>query len=220
MEVNHGPALVDNNLLLSPAGIRTQSQGSAIVHNLIAGMIAMWPSMNRFTPYHLPHSTDVAGLSYIFSGDDRYYNNIFLGNGKELDTIRTNNNKYGLVGYNNAKLPVWMNGNIYYNRAIPYKGEDNHYINPGFKTEINIVEEGNSVYLTFSLDEKNTALKNKFITTSMLGKAKMARQAFENVDGSPLKIDTDYLGKKRSESNPSSGPFENPGKDIIKLKVW
>ena len=220
MEVNHGPALVDNNILLSPAGIRTQSQGSAIVHNLIAGMIGMWSSMNRFTPYHLPHSTDVVGLSYIFSGDDRYYNNIFLGNGKVLDTIRTNNNKYGLVGYNSAKLPVWMSGNIYYNRAIPYKGEDNHYINPDFKTEINIVEEGNSVYLTFSLDGKNTALKNKFITTSMLGKAKMARQAFENADGSPLKIDTDYLGKKRSDSNPSAGPFENPGKDLIKLKVW
>ena len=43
MEVNHGPTLVDNNLLLSPAGIRTQSQGSAIVHNLIAGTIGMWP---------------------------------------------------------------------------------------------------------------------------------------------------------------------------------
>jgi len=39
MEVNHGPTLIDNNLFLSPVGIRTQSQGSAIVHNLIAGML-------------------------------------------------------------------------------------------------------------------------------------------------------------------------------------
>ena len=45
--------------------------------------------------------------------------------------------------------------------------------------------------------------------------------AFENPDGTPLKIDTDYLGNKRNEKNPSAGPFEKPtvGKQL-KLKVW
>jgi len=129
-------------------------------------------------------------------------------------------NNYGLVGYNSAKLPGWMSGNIYYNMALPYKDEINYYNNPDFKTEIIIEEEGNSVYLTFSLDDKNISLKNNYITTTLLGKAKMPRQAFENADGSPLKIDTDYLGNKRSESNPSSGPFEDPGSGSVKLKVW
>ena len=48
----------------------------------------------------------------------------------------------------------------------------------------------------------------------------MAKETFENPDGTALKIDTDYFGNKRSESNPSAGPFENPGKGMIKLKVW
>ncbi len=39
-------------------------------------------------------------------------------------------------------------------------------------------------------------------------------------DGTPLKIDTDYFGKKRNETNPSAGPFENPGEGKLKLKVW
>ena len=69
-EVNHGPFLVDNNLLLSASSISTQSEGGAFVHNLIAGQLCMWPEPNRFTPYHLPHSTEVAGLSTILSGDD------------------------------------------------------------------------------------------------------------------------------------------------------
>jgi hypothetical protein len=219
MEVDHGPTLVDNNLLLSPVGIVTQSEGGAIVHNMIAGQLCMWPEPNRFTPYHLPHSTEVAGLSTIFSGDDRYYNNIFLGNGKEL-TQKDTRYKYGLVGYNDAKLPIWINGNIYFNRAMPSKVDVNYYQNVDFKPEVKIEEEGNNVYLSITLDDKDFSLKNQFITTAMLGQAKLPREAFENPDGTSLKIDNDYLGNKRSETNPSSGPFENPGKGMVRTKVW
>jgi hypothetical protein len=219
MEVNHGPTLVDNNLLLSPVGIVTQSEGSAFVHNLIAGLLCMWPEPGRFTPYHLPHSTAVAGLSTIFSGDDRYYNNIFLGYGIEANKKDSRYN-YGLTGYNGAKLPVWISGNIYFNKAVHFKEEINYVENSDFKPDVEITEEGNSVFLNFSLDEKGIDLKTQIITTALLGKAKMPKEAFENPDGTPLKIDTDYLGNKRSESNPSAGPFENRGKGSLKVKVW
>lgn len=220
MEVNHGPTLVDNNLLLSPMGIKTQSQGAAFVHNLIVGQLCMWPEPGRFTPYHLPHSTEVAGLSTIFPGDDRYYNNIFLGFGQELNNKNSRCN-YGLVGYNGTKLPVWISGNIYYNKAIAFKEASNNVENPNFKPDVKIVEEGNQVYLNITLDESVAELKTRFITTEILGKAKMPNEAFENPDGTPLKIDTDYFGKKRNEKNPSAGPFEKPvvGKQL-KLKVW
>ncbi len=219
LEVNHGPTLVDNNLLLSPAGIKTQSQGAAFVHNLIAGQLCMWPEPGRFTPYHLPHSTEVAGLSTIFSGDDRYYNNIFLGYGQELNKKNPMCN-YGLVGYNDAKLPVWISGNIYYNKALASKEERNNVENPNFRPDVKIAEEGNQVYLNITLDDSGAELKTRFITTELLGKAKMPNEAFENPDGTPLRIDTDYFGTKRDASNPTAGPFENPGKGILKLKVW
>jgi hypothetical protein len=35
-----------------------------------------------------------------------------------------------------------------------------------------------------------------------------------------LKINTDYFGKRRSDANPTPGPFENPGEGELKLKVW
>ena len=34
--------------------------------------------LNRHTPYHVPHSTAIAGMTNFTGGDDRYYNNIFL----------------------------------------------------------------------------------------------------------------------------------------------
>ncbi|MEE3920847.1 hypothetical protein V2I01_29790 [Micromonospora sp. BRA006-A] len=35
--------------------------------------------LDRATPYHLPHSTQVAGYAVIYGGDDRYVGNLFLG---------------------------------------------------------------------------------------------------------------------------------------------
>ena len=219
MEVDHGPTLVDNNIMLSSHGIRTQSQGSAIVHNLIAGQLRMWPEPGRFTPYHLPHSTEVAGLSTIFSGDDRYYNNVFLGCGSELNK-KDLRSCYGLVIYNEAKLPVWISGNIYYNKALPYKSEESKVENHNIKPDFKIVEDGNQVFLSISTGDNNEMPKTNVITTELLGKAKMANEPFENPDGTSLKIDTDYLGNKRSLSNPTAGPFEGfiGGKQTI--KVW
>ena len=37
--------------------------------------------VRRATPYHFPHSTDVAGFAVIYGGDDRYIGNLFVGRG-------------------------------------------------------------------------------------------------------------------------------------------
>jgi hypothetical protein len=60
----------------------------AFVHNLVGGSITYvgngvdnggkkFPS-ERYTPYHVPHSTDIAGFMTILHGDVRFYNNIFV----------------------------------------------------------------------------------------------------------------------------------------------
>jgi len=48
----------------------------------------------------------------------------------------------------------------------------------------------------------------------------LADQAFENPDGTPLRIDTDYFGRKRNEKNPFLGPFELSESGKQTLKVW
>lgn len=218
LEVNHGPFIVDNNILLSPVSIRTQSEGGAYIHNLVAGAVQMWPDLNRFTPYFLPHSTDIGALTTILSGDDRFYNNIFIGNGNKTTT--GNKIKYGLEGYNEAKLPVWISGNAYYNGAIPSHKDENFILDSAFNPEVKLIESGESGYLQITFNQNNSNQKLKVITTELLGRAKIPKAKFDNPDGSSLKLDTDYFGTKRSETNPSVGPFENQGKGLMKLKVW
>ncbi len=79
VEVCHGPYLVDHNVFLSPMNFRNMAQGGAFVHNLFAGQFVVQYEISRTTPYHFPHETAMAGYSNITGGDDRYYNNIFLG---------------------------------------------------------------------------------------------------------------------------------------------
>ncbi|MBM3335924.1 hypothetical protein FJY63_14800, partial [Candidatus Sumerlaeota bacterium] len=58
------------------------------------------------------------------------------------------------------------------------------------------------------------------VTTERLGRAKVADLPYENPDGSPLKINTDYFGNARNDTNPAPGPFEHPGAGRIVLRVW
>ena len=81
VEVCHGPYLVDSNLFLSPWAVKDMSSGGAYVHNYVAGRIANCTEHQRYTPYHFPHATAVHGVSNILGGDDRFYNNLFVGDG-------------------------------------------------------------------------------------------------------------------------------------------
>lgn len=88
VEVSHGPTLIDHNILLSDRALKLPTQGVALVHNLIAGSITtVGRGVNngtltrvapRYTPYHVPHRTEIAGFMTILHGDIRFYNNIFL----------------------------------------------------------------------------------------------------------------------------------------------
>jgi alpha-N-arabinofuranosidase len=74
-----------------------------------------------------------------------------------------------------------------------------------------------SLHLTLGpeLPQADTTL----VTTALLGKARIPGLAYENADGSPLKVGTDYFGKKRNKANPTPGPFEHPGAGPLTLKV-
>ena len=79
VEVSHGPYLVDHNILASAVSFESFSQGGALVNNLLCGTLRWEPVIDRATPYHVPHSTQVAGYAVIYGADDRYVGNVFLG---------------------------------------------------------------------------------------------------------------------------------------------
>ena len=212
VEVDHGPFLVDNNIFLSPVMLNSRSQGGAYVHNLIAGEIRPVPFDSRMTPFHKPHSTEVVALHDNPCGDDRYYNNLFVERGN-------------LGPYDTAKLPVWMSGNVFLKGAKPSRHESGPLVEAAFDPAIALVEKADGVYLEIALDKAWGAQRTrKLVTTELLGKAAIPKVAYEQPDGAPIRVDTDYFGKPRSQTNPTAGPFEYPadrsGPARLSLRVW
>ncbi len=226
VEVDHGPFLVDNNLFLSPLSLLDMSQGGAYAHNLMTGRILSRTEPRRSTPYHQAHSTALAGLTSIVGGDNRFYNNLFVGSGAppaagteaEVNPLRFGG--YGLWVYNHRELPLQAGGNVYYRGARAYFKEDGAPSLSEADPKPEIVEEGDRVYLRLNLGVEAEKAATRLVNTELLGKAKIPGLPYENADGSPVVIDSDYFGKKRSLTAPSAGPFENPGKGELRLRVW
>jgi alpha-N-arabinofuranosidase len=208
VEVDHGPFLVDNNLFLSPTTLLCDSQGGALVHNLIAGGMSVSPFDGRLTPFHKAHSTEVAALHDNPSGDLRFYNNLFVERGSlsSCDTLR---------------LPVRMAGNVFLKGAKPCKLEKDPLVKPQFDPALKLVEKADGFHFQLRFDEAWSAqAASKLVTTALLGKTAISNLPYEKPDGTPIRVDMDYFGRGRNESNPTPGPFENPGRGSLELKVW
>jgi alpha-N-arabinofuranosidase len=208
VEVDHGPFLVDNNLFLSPTSLNDMSEGGAYVHNLFAGRILPRPELRRETPFHPAHTTDVAGLRNIVGGDNRFYNNLFVGGN-------------GLADYDRSKMPSQMDGNVFFKAARPAK----HETGPAVKADVDpaavLVREGDSFFLQLTPGATDDPDRpRKVVTTELLGRAAVPDLPYEQPDGKPIRVDTDYFGKPRSASNPRPGPFESLGEAAQRIKVW
>jgi len=220
-EVNHGPYLVDNNFLLSDLSVRDWSEGGAYVHNLFAGKIELRQVLGRFTPYHLAHSTRVAGLRNTYCGDNRFFNNIFIrsNDGKELfekDYARF----YGLHGYKMAGFKNISKGNIYYNDSKPGEGEVNFIEKPEVKPTFNLDKVEGAVYLELEFDPSINQVNTFMVTTEKLGVTIVSEAIYENPDGTPYKLATDYQGNTRNEENPLPGPVEKLENGKGRFRVW
>ena len=235
LEVDHGPMLVTNNILLSKTSLMMNSSGAAFAHNIFGGNMKVISYDNRLTPYLKPHSTFVAGLHDNPGGDVQFINNLFVNGGSAGE-------------YQKAILPVTFDGNIYVKGAIravsgdkkrtfgeisstakeklknvPSKNavETNFLMEENFDDGAKLVTKKEKMYLEIALD-KNwlTKQKRKLVTGQLLGKAIVSDLSFENPDGSPLRIDMDYSGRKRNTLNPSPGPFEIMKSGRQQIRVW
>ncbi|MBN1387817.1 MAG: right-handed parallel beta-helix repeat-containing protein [Bacteroidales bacterium] len=213
VEVNHGPFLIENNILLSEVSIRDWSEGGAFVHNLIAGKIELRPQ-SRETPFQLPHSTEIGGLRKTLGGDNRYYNNIFTCNGET-----NQRGEPGMAAYKNTKLPMFVDGNVYLNKAEAYHNEPNS-LKLDYDPGLEIKDQEDEVFLFLNVDEEILKMNNQLVSTDLLGTAKIPDQAYTYPDGTDIKIDRDFFGYERSKRNPVPGPFEKLKPGMNTLKLW
>ncbi|MBI5382052.1 MAG: right-handed parallel beta-helix repeat-containing protein [Opitutae bacterium] len=225
MEVNHGPFLVDNNLLLSGISLNDMSQGGTYAHNLLVGRIDSQPEPNRSTPFHAAHATNLAGCSAIHGGDDRFYNNLFLTGtdpGQPLAERYPNAQRelgFGLQVFDRRPLPLHTAGNGYGPGVTPH-GRETQPFTLAADPALRLVEEGAAVYVQLTLGPELRQAATVRVTTALLGCARISGLPYESPDGTPLTVDTDYRGEPRDAIRPTAGPFELPGEGPRKLKVW
>ena len=155
-----------------------------------------------------PHSTEVVGMHNCLVGDLRWYNNLLAS-------------RVNLNACDRATWPVVASGNVFTKGARVSKFDKEVLVKPNFDPGIKLTQEDKEWYLEINADSKwAEEQKRQLVTTEILGKAKIPDQEFTNPDGSSLKIDHDYSGKKRDSTNPFPGPFEVKDGGKLKLKVW
>lgn len=236
VEVSHGPYLVDHNIFGSKYCLDNHAQGGAYVNNLFSGKIPMLKMLNRATPYHAPHSTDVTGYAMVYGADDRFYQNLFIG-GKTADVVGTSIYDGCTVSleeyiaavdakipgdleiFEKVEQPAYIADNCYFNGAKSFSMETSKLDMPDFNAELSIEEAENEVYLCVTLPDGFDSSLNAPHTTKSLGRVRIVDADFENPDGSPLALDSDYLDTP-IDGKSVSGPLACLKTGKNRMKVW
>ncbi|WP_333574625.1 right-handed parallel beta-helix repeat-containing protein [Sphingobacterium sp.] len=233
LEVTHGPALVANNIMLSPKNLSMNAQGAAFAHNLFAGKIEVIAYDSRLTPYLKPHATGIVALKDNPAGDVQFVNNIFTKGSDISDYYKAylpvllDANVYtkGSIAVSTAKVNARM-GEIHANAEQQMKSyvsklavEHNALIDTNEAVLVNLVEKQGKLYLDFPFQAKWLQQKRDLVTSRSLSPTVISGLPFEDRNGRPLQIDRDYFGKARKKFNPSPGPFEYTGKKEEKITL-
>ena len=114
-------------------------------------------------------------------------------------------------------LPVWLEGNAYFNGADVCKNEKNNLVNTSDEAYIKLVEADGDYTLDTNLYSLLGDYKNVIINSDTLGYAFEPEERFESPDGSDIVFDCDYFGDKR-DSSAVPGPFAAaPASKSLKL---
>jgi hypothetical protein len=236
VEVTHGPYLVDNNIFASDFTFENDAQGGAFVHNLACGKMNLLKVLDRSTPYHFPHTTQVAGTAVVYGGDDRFYNNLFVGvpGVKNCGTAGYNPNTASFEEYvtqvlsqgvgdlemfKRVEQPAYIAANAYFNGAQGFGRETGGYTDPDFHPDVKIIDEGDAVYLELNISQEMLEVPAKIVSTATLGTVRIVDAIFDDPQGKPVTLDRDYLGAPRSEK-PLVGPLEGLKPGANRIKVW
>ena len=235
VEVSHGPYVIDHNILASENAIVNMSQGGAYINNLICGKIEHRKVLNRFTPYHLPHSTKVAGYACVYGGDDRFYNNIFVGK-KGLEDVGTSlyngytssleeyiekvHEKYGdLETFAAIEQPVYINNNVYFNGARSFEKEKCKLVAKDFDFRLSIIDNGKEVFLSCVLPDNLENIQGKIHSTATLERVRIVDVEFDCPNGKDLILDKDFFDEQKLEKS-LIGPIASLKKGENYIKVW
>ena len=126
-------------------------------------------------------------------------------------------NMFKLGNFHFEHLPVWVDGNAYFNGAKANKNEKSKLVDNDNKVYVNLVEKDGKYSVETNVYDFLGDFKDGIITSDILGCAFEPEQRFENPDGTAITFDSDYLGEHRGVAT-IPGPFVS--KEAASRQVW
>ena len=116
-----------------------------------------------------------------------------------------------------SELPVWVDGNAYFNGAKACRSEKHNLIDTENNVTVELIEKDGGYYLKTNIYDLLKDFRAGIITSDILGYAFQPEQRFENPDGTAITFNEDYLGSHRG-TDALPGPFAS-AEDAAK-KLW
>jgi len=106
-------------------------------------------------------------------------------------------NMHELAQYHFSHLPIWADGNVYFNGAKPWQHEKHNMVDDTHPVFVKLLENGGELSLDTNVYNFIDVFRDSVITSDTLGKAFEPEQRFENSDGSAITFNRDYLANHR-----------------------
>ncbi|MBL7133290.1 MAG: hypothetical protein ISS78_04275, partial [Phycisphaerae bacterium] len=186
LEMNHGPTLVDNNILIGKR-ILSNSEATVFAHNLFVDCEYTFRPDLRRSAYYKPHTREAVADKRT-AQNDKWFNNIFIRQGPEKV----------------KKVPgVASDCNVFLSDEV---------------TKLNRKDSPTGVTINFLIHNALFRVKSPWVDAALVGVFPTVGQTIEDRYGNPLKVDTDFYGKKRTR--PIPGPLAAmAGPKIIEWKT-
>ena len=202
LEMDHGPTLVDNNILIGQP-VRSNSEATVFAHNLFVDCGYEYnPDTQRRSEYYKPHTTEAAGRKSGTAQDDKWFNNIFVRRG--LDQVKT------APGYA-SDYNVFLEG-----AKKSSFGDQNSVVAP-YVTGLTIKDHPRGATITLSVNDAPFQVKGPRVNAELVGVFPTVGQTIEDRHGNPIEVDADINGKKYKR--PICGPLADL-KNGLNTIVW
>jgi hypothetical protein len=190
LEMNHGPILVDNNILVGQP-TRSNSEATVFAQNLFVDCGYEYsPDIKRRSQFYKPHTTQGVGSKTGTAQDDKWFNNIFIRQG--LDQVK--------------KAPGYTSDyNIFLEGAKKSSFGDDNSVVDSYVTDFSIKDHPLGTTVTFSINDTPFRLKGPQINAELVGVLPTVGQTIEDRYGHPIAVDTDINGRKFTR--PVAGPL-------------
>ncbi len=204
LEMDHGPILVDNNVLIGQ-GVKSWSEGSVFAHNLLVDCnFEMASDTSRQSQYYRPHTRIAVARKPGVPADDKWFNNIFVRRG--LEGVKKTS------GYASDY-------NVFLEGAKKSSFGDEHSIVDPLVAAFRREDSPLGVSIVFRVNQAPFGLKGPWVDRSLVGVFSTVGQSIEDCRGRPIRVDTDIFGKQRA--SPIPGPLADlkPGENVLKWSI-